>query len=117
MTKKGSDADKNSLSKLSFEEAIRALSQIVQKIESGQVPLQESLEQYEKGMRLIAHCRTILQEAEKRITKIEEVQEGPKTNAGPVPKESEESAWQLDEEDQEEKEGLDEDEDSDWLKG
>jgi len=32
--------------------------------------LQDSLDQYEKGMALIKHCRDILQKAEKRIEKI-----------------------------------------------
>ena len=40
------------------------------KIEQGEIPLQDSLEQYEKGMALIKHCRGILQKAEKRIEKI-----------------------------------------------
>ena len=61
---------KNSNEKLSFEEAITELTSIVSKIEQGQIPLQDSLEQYEKGMALIKHCRTILQKAEKRIEKI-----------------------------------------------
>ncbi len=61
---------KNDLSKLSFEEAIKELTNIVGKIEQGQIPLQNSLQQYEKGMALIKHCRTILQKAEKRIEKI-----------------------------------------------
>ncbi|MHC4324358.1 MAG: exodeoxyribonuclease VII small subunit, partial [Planctomycetota bacterium] len=39
--------------KLSFEEAIKELTNIVGKIEQGQIPLQDSLEQYEKGMALI----------------------------------------------------------------
>lgn len=56
---------------LSFEEAIRALTEIVEKIETGQVPLQESLQQYEKGMALIGQCRRILENAEKRIEEIE----------------------------------------------
>jgi exodeoxyribonuclease VII small subunit len=55
---------------LSFEQAIDQLNGIVSRIEQGQVPLQESLEQYEKGMKLIAHCRSILQDAEKRIEQI-----------------------------------------------
>jgi exodeoxyribonuclease VII small subunit len=42
----------------------------VQKIEQGQIPLQDSLQQYEKGMELIKHCRGILQKAEERIEKI-----------------------------------------------
>ena len=55
---------------LSFEQAIDQLNQIVSRIEMGQVPLQESLEQYEKGMKLIRYCRGILQDAEKRIEMI-----------------------------------------------
>jgi exodeoxyribonuclease VII small subunit len=58
------------MSKLSFEEAIKELTNIVSKIEQGQIPLQDSLSQYERGMGLIKHCRTILQKAEKRIEKI-----------------------------------------------
>jgi exodeoxyribonuclease VII small subunit len=61
---------KNGVEKLSFEEAIKELTNIVGKIEQGQIPLQDSLQQYEKGMALIKHCRTILQKAEKRIEKI-----------------------------------------------
>jgi exodeoxyribonuclease VII small subunit len=66
---------KNDISKLSFEEAIKELTSIVGKIEGGQIPLQDSLEQYEKGMALIKHCRAILQKAEKRIEKISELEE------------------------------------------
>ena len=61
---------KKDIEKMSFEDAIKELANIVGKIEQGQVPLQDSLEQYEKGMALIKHCRTILQKAEKRIDKI-----------------------------------------------
>lgn len=61
---------KNDVGKISFEEAIKELTNIVGKIEQGQIPLQDSLEQYEKGMALIKQCRTILQKAEERIEKI-----------------------------------------------
>jgi len=60
----------NSISKLSFEQAIKELTGIVSKIEQGEIPLQDSLTQYEKGMALIKHCREILQKAEKRIETI-----------------------------------------------
>ncbi len=60
----------NSINKPSFEQAIKELTQIVNKIEGGQTPLQDSLGQYEKGMALIKHCRGILEKAEKRIEKI-----------------------------------------------
>jgi exodeoxyribonuclease VII small subunit len=63
---------KNDTGKLSFEKAIKELSDIVAKIEQGQIPLQDSLNQYERGMALIKHCRGILQKAEKRIEKISE---------------------------------------------
>ena len=52
---------KDELTKLTFEEAIGQLKEIVGKIEQGEIPLQDSLEQYEKGMALIKHCRGILQ--------------------------------------------------------
>ena len=61
---------KTDVDKLGFEEAIKELTNIVGKIEQGQIPLQDSLEQYEKGMALIKQCRTILQKAEERIEKI-----------------------------------------------
>jgi len=61
---------KNDIGKLSFEEAIKELTNIVSKIEQGQIPLQDSLSQYERGMTLIKHCRAILLKAEKRIEKI-----------------------------------------------
>jgi len=65
---------KNDVSRLGFEESINELTSIVSKIEQGQIPLQDSLEQYEKGMTLIKHCRDILTKAEKRIEKISESQ-------------------------------------------
>ncbi len=61
---------KDDLGDLSFEESIKELTNIVGKIEQGQIPLQDSLQQYERGMALIKHCRTILNKAEKRIEKI-----------------------------------------------
>ncbi len=67
---------KNDIGELSFEEAITGLTDIVGKIEEGQIPLQDSLEQYERGMALIKHCRTILQKAEQRIEKITKEEEG-----------------------------------------
>jgi exodeoxyribonuclease VII small subunit len=61
---------KDDISKLSFEAAIKELGSIVGKIEQGEIPLQDSLTQYERGMSLIQHCHAILKKAEKRIEKI-----------------------------------------------
>jgi exodeoxyribonuclease VII small subunit len=66
---------KNDIDKMSFEEAIKELTTIVGSIEQGQIPLETSLKQYERGMDLIKHCRSILQQAEKRIEKIGETAE------------------------------------------
>ena len=63
---------KNDIGKLGFEEAIGELGSIVSKIEKSEIPLQDSLKQYERGMALIKHCRGILQKAEQRIEKISE---------------------------------------------
>lgn len=65
---------KDDISKLSFEQAIKELGSIVGKIEQGEIPLQDSLTQYERGMALIKHCQAILQKAEKRIEKISEAE-------------------------------------------
>jgi len=61
---------KNDTAKLTFEQAIKELTAIVAQIEQGEIPLQDSLAQYEKGMALIKHCREILAKAEKRIEDI-----------------------------------------------
>jgi len=66
---------KDDLSKLKFEDAIGQLEKIVNEIEAGDVSLETSLAQYEKGMALIKHCRSILQKAEKKIEKIAEQKE------------------------------------------
>ncbi len=67
--------EKMHLGKLSFEEAIKELTGIVDKIESGEAPLQASIERYEKGMALIKHCRQILQAAQKKIEKVSQAGE------------------------------------------
>jgi len=75
------NTQESDISRLSFEQAIKELGGIVQKIEQGEIPLQDSLSQYERGMALIKHCRGILQKAEKRIEKISEAE--PKTQEEP----------------------------------
>jgi exodeoxyribonuclease VII small subunit len=74
---------KDSIEKLNFEQAIKELTTIVGKIEQGQIPLQDSLDQYERGMALIKHCREILQKAEKRIEKISEAEDKKKKKSDP----------------------------------
>lgn len=58
------------ISKLSFEEALNRLEQIVSRLESGQAPLEESITLYEEGARLKAHCEERLKAAQLRVEKI-----------------------------------------------
>jgi exodeoxyribonuclease VII small subunit len=52
---------------LTFEQSLEKLEEIVTEIESGEVPLEESIEKYAEGMGLVKQCRGILDQAEKRI--------------------------------------------------
>jgi len=76
-----SQKPKNDIGKLSFEEAIKELTEIVGKIEQGEIALQDSLQQYERGMALIKHCRTILKQAEERIEKISQPEAEPEDSS------------------------------------
>ncbi|MBN1124411.1 MAG: exodeoxyribonuclease VII small subunit [Sedimentisphaerales bacterium] len=60
----------NNIEKLDFEQAITALTEVVEQIEDGEIPLADSIDKYERGMALIKRCRQILTDAEKRIDKI-----------------------------------------------
>lgn len=55
---------------LSFEQAVEELEKIVQSLERGDVPLDKSIEIYERGEALKKHCETLLSAAENRIEKI-----------------------------------------------
>ncbi|MGH6786779.1 MAG: exodeoxyribonuclease VII small subunit [Novosphingobium sp.] len=55
---------------LSFEEALRALEEIVRKLEAGEVPLDDSIALYERGELLRKHCQARLDAAQARIEKI-----------------------------------------------
>jgi exodeoxyribonuclease VII small subunit len=59
-----------------FEESVAQLEQIVAAIESGQIGLEQSLAKYEQGMALVKRCRTILDQAEKRIEQLTDTSSG-----------------------------------------
>ena len=61
------DAD---ISALSFEQALEQLERIVSELESGQAPLERSIDIYERGARLKAHCEARLPAARLRVAKI-----------------------------------------------
>ena len=55
---------------MSFEEALEALEEIVQKLDSGQVSLEDSIDIYTRGTQLKRHCETKLRSAMERVDKI-----------------------------------------------
>jgi len=73
-----------------FEERLARLEQIVAKLESGNVGLDESLKLYAEGAELIKVCRKTLKEVETRITQLAESAGGPGA-PGEEPFEPEES--------------------------
>ncbi len=52
---------------LRFEQALERLESVVKDLESTDTGLDKSLERYEEGVRLLNRCRTILDEAERKI--------------------------------------------------
>lgn len=64
---KATDGD---LGGLSFEQALAELEGIVSKLESGQAPLEQSIDLYERGASLKAHCEKKLEAARLKVEKI-----------------------------------------------
>ena len=62
--------------KLNFEEALSQLETIAERIEKGEIGLEESITEYEKGMGLVKQCREILSKAEQRIQRLQERPDG-----------------------------------------
>ena len=52
---------------LAYEEAFSQLEAVLQQLESGELALEESLAEYERGAALAAYCEKKLQEAELRV--------------------------------------------------
>ena len=62
--------------KISFEEALKQLEQIADRIERGDIGLEESIEKYEEGMSLVKHCRDIPGRAEHKIQQLQQKGDG-----------------------------------------
>ena len=52
----------------SFEEALKCLEQVVDDLERGEPELSSALKKYELGVRLLAQCQTVLEQAERSVT-------------------------------------------------
>lgn len=73
---------KDDLSTLNFEDALKRLEDIVRKLESGDVPLDQSIELYSEGEKLRGLCQQRLEAAQAKIEKITLDRDGkPQTTA------------------------------------
>ena len=61
---------------LSFEQAMAELEKIVQRLESGQEPLEQAITLYERGTALRQHCESKLNQAQLKVEKITQQPDG-----------------------------------------
>lgn len=61
------DQSERADAELSFEDALTQVESIIESIEAGEIGLEKSLSEYERGVRLIKRCRDVLSHAEQRI--------------------------------------------------
>ena len=61
---------------MKFEESIKELDAIVDKLENGKMSLDESVDLYSKGMKLCLECADKLNEVKGKIALLEESQQG-----------------------------------------
>ena len=58
------------IAKLSFEEALQELQDLVRRLEKGQAKLEDAVRDYERGVALKRHCEAKLHEAQEKVEKI-----------------------------------------------
>lgn len=71
------------IAEMSFEDALRALEDVVRRLESGDVALDDSITLYERGEALRKHCQARLDAAQARIEKIVQGPDGQAADTQP----------------------------------
>jgi len=51
----------------SFEEALKGLEAVVERLEQGELPLEEALKQFQRGIELARNCQSSLKQAEQKV--------------------------------------------------
>jgi len=64
------------IEKMTFEQALSQLEEIVHELEDEKITLEKSLEKFELGVKLSSHCLSKLNEAEKKIEELTRSQDG-----------------------------------------
>lgn len=72
---------KESKKNQSFEEAIEELEDIVARLESGNLPLDDSIKQFEEAMKLIGYCEKRISDAKQKVKILTEAVDGTVTDA------------------------------------
>jgi len=69
-TSKTSKTSETSVENLSYEEAMTELEGIVEALEGGQNPLENSMKLFERGQALVMHCSALLEAAQLKVQKL-----------------------------------------------
>jgi exodeoxyribonuclease VII small subunit len=85
MPQKEADKAGEAAKDLTFEQALGQLESIVSAIEQGKIGLQESISEYEKGIKLLRRCRAVLADAEMKIQQLQLGDDGKLTPAAMAP--------------------------------
>jgi len=67
MTKKAAKKTESTMSLGKLEESLESLESLVERLESGELPLEEALKEFEQGIKLTKQCQNALKEAEQRV--------------------------------------------------
>ena len=78
------EAANDDIKAMSFEKALEALEKIVDQLERGDVPLEESIRIYERGEALKDHCGKLLKAADAKVEKIRLSREGKPVGVEPL---------------------------------
>ena len=76
------------MAKKTFEQSMKQLEQIVQELESGDLPLEKAIKKFEEGIQLSKLCAQKLDETEKKVSMLLEDDQGNVTEA-PFPADNE----------------------------
>ena len=72
------------VAEMSFEQAMKELEAVVGRLESGDVPLEDSIKLYERGAALKEYCQKKLSEAEEKVAQITLDGDGNPSGTAPV---------------------------------
>ena len=65
-------SENSNIKEMSYEQALEALQKLINELETGEKPLEESLALYEKGQALYQHCLQLLEKAELKVQQLDQ---------------------------------------------